>query len=80
MAFFYWRDCYEREPLPHVMAAFVLGAYALVAAQGAAGFVESWVTREWLALGGTWARLFDAFVVAGLVEETASEAKSAAGL
>ena len=62
------------------MAAFVLGAYALVAAQGAAGFVESWVTREWLALGGTWARLFDAFVVAGLVEETASEAKSAAGL
>lgn len=53
------------------MAAFVLGAYALVAAHGAAGFVESWVTREWLALGGSWARLFDAFVVAGLVQETA---------
>jgi protease PrsW len=71
MAFFYWRDRYEREPLQHVMAAFVLGAYSLLAAQGAAGFVESWVTREWLALGGTWARLFDAFVIAGLVEEAA---------
>ncbi|MDX2023157.1 MAG: PrsW family glutamic-type intramembrane protease [Deltaproteobacteria bacterium] len=71
MAFFYWRDRYEREPLPHVLAAFILGAYALLAAQGAAGLVERFVTREWLALGGTPARLFDAFVVAGLVEECA---------
>lgn len=71
MAFFYWRDRYEREPLPHVVAAFVLGAYALLAAQGAAALVERLVTREWLALGGTPGRLFDAFVVAGLVEEGA---------
>ena len=71
MTFFYWRDRYEREPLPHVVAAFILGAYALLAAQGAAGMVESWVTREWLVLGGLPGRLFENFVVAGLVEEGA---------
>lgn len=71
MTFFYLRDRYEREPLHHVAGAFLLGMYAMIAAKEIAETAEGWVSREWLKLGGELPRLFDAFVLAGLVEEVA---------
>jgi RsiW-degrading membrane proteinase PrsW (M82 family) len=69
LGFFYLKDRYEREPLPHLLAAFGLGLFAMLAARGIAGTLEGWVSAEWLALGGEPAKLFDAFVLAGLCEE-----------
>ncbi len=71
LAYFYLRDRYEREPLGHVVAAYLLGMFALAAAQGATFMLSDWVSADWLHTGGEPARLFDAFVLAGLVEEAA---------
>lgn len=71
LAYFWLRDRYEREPLRHLLAAYLLGMYALVAAQGVALAAESWISAEWLRAGGVTARLVDAFVLSGFVEELA---------
>jgi len=71
LSFFYLKDRYEREPLRHILLAFGLGAYAMIAAHGMAKALADVVSLEWLALGGERARLFDAFVLSGLVEECA---------
>jgi RsiW-degrading membrane proteinase PrsW (M82 family) len=71
LTFFYLKDRYEREPLQHILMAFGLGLYAMIAASGIASTVETWVPRHWLLAGGEPARLFDAFVLAGVVEELA---------
>ncbi len=69
LVFFYLRDRWEPEPVRHVVAAFALGAYAMVASHGVAVTLEGWIGREWLLLGGWPAKCFDAFVLAGVVEE-----------
>src|SRR5215831_5597124 len=71
LSFFYLKDRYEREPLRHILVAFALGAYAMIAAHGMATALADRISAEWLALGGEPARLFDAFVLSGLVEECA---------
>jgi RsiW-degrading membrane proteinase PrsW (M82 family) len=71
LTFFYLKDRYEREPLREILMAFGLGLYAMIAAQGMATTAEGWVSAEWLAMGGEWARVFDAFVLSGAIEEFA---------
>lgn len=71
LTFFYLKDRYEREPLLHILMAFGLGLYSMIAAQGMATTAEGWVSAEWLATGGEWARVFDAFVLSGAIEELA---------
>ena len=71
LTYFYLRDRYEREPIGHVVAAYGLGMFALLAAQGMTVLVGDWVSTDWLHTGGEPARLFDAFVLAGVVEELA---------
>lgn len=71
LTYFYLRDRYEREPIGHIVAAYVLGMFALAAAQGTTVMVSDWVSADWLHTGGEPARLFDAFVMAGVVEELA---------
>jgi protease PrsW len=71
LTYFYLRDRYEREPIGHLVAAYLLGMFALAAAQGATFMVADWVSSDWLHTGGEPARLFDAFVLAGVVEELA---------
>jgi protease PrsW len=71
LAYFYLRDKYEREPLGHMAVAYLLGMFAMLAAQGMAGLVSAQVSTEWLHLGGEPARLFDAFVLTGASEEFA---------
>lgn len=71
LLYFYLRDRFDREPLSHLLAAYLLGAYAMVTASGSAHAVAGWVSEEWLRLGGEPARLFEAFVLAGLIEELA---------
>ena len=71
LTYFYLRDRYDREPLSTLAFAYVLGIYAMLAAQAAATMVADLVSEEWLRLGGEPARLFEAFVLSGLIEETA---------
>ena len=71
LTFFYLKDRYEREPLLQILMAFGLGLYSMIAAQGMATTAEGWVSAEWLATGGEAARLFDAFVLSGAIEEFA---------
>ena len=71
LTFFYLKDRYEREPLRHIMMAFGLGLYAMIAAQGMAATAEGWLDPVWLRTGGEPARLVDAFVLSGFVEELA---------
>jgi RsiW-degrading membrane proteinase PrsW (M82 family) len=71
LAYFYLRDRYEREPLGHLVAAYLLGAFALCAAQGMAVTLVDTFSTEWLRAAGEGGRLIDAFVLAGLVEEVA---------
>ena len=71
LTFFYLKDRYEREPLHHILMAFGLGLYAMIAAHGMASTAETWVPRDWLLLGGEPAKLFDAFILSGFVEELA---------
>lgn len=71
LTFFYLKDRYEREPLQHILIAFGLGLYSMIAAHGMATTAESWVPAVWLRTGGEPAKLFDAFVLSGCVEEVA---------
>ena len=71
LTFFYLKDRYEREPLQHILMAFGLGLYAMIAGHGMASTAESWVPRDWLLMGGEPAKLFDAFILSGFVEELA---------
>ena len=71
LTYFYLRDRYEREPLGHVIVAYLLGTFAMLAAQGTETTLADWVSVAWLHTGGETARLFDAFVLAGAVEEVA---------
>lgn len=71
LVFFYLKDRFEPEPRGHVAGAFLLGAVATAAALAAQLGLERAVSREWLALGGAPARLFEAAVMAGAVEEAA---------
>ena len=71
LTFFYLKDRYEREPLLQILMAFGLGLYSMIAAQGMATTAEGWVSADWLATGGEPARLFDAFVLSGAIEELA---------
>ncbi|MDZ4695006.1 MAG: PrsW family glutamic-type intramembrane protease [Deltaproteobacteria bacterium] len=69
MTYFYWRDRYEREPLHHVVAAYLLGMYSMIAAQGIAFWAADVVPQLWLEPRTEFTRLFDAFVLSGSVEE-----------
>jgi RsiW-degrading membrane proteinase PrsW (M82 family) len=71
LVFFYLKDRYEPEPRGYVALAFLKGAVAVLPAWLAAAAIERGVGRVWLALGGVWARLFEAAVMAGAVEEGA---------
>src|SRR5512137_1079875 len=71
LTYFYLRDRYEREPLGHLVVAYLLGMFAMLAVQGTVGLVADWVSPDWLRTGGEVARLFDAFVLAGATEELA---------
>jgi RsiW-degrading membrane proteinase PrsW (M82 family) len=71
LTFFYLKDRYQREPLNHIIMAFGLGLYSMIAAQGMATTAESLVPPGWLASGGEGPKLVDAFVLSGLVEELA---------
>ncbi len=71
LVFFYLKDRYEPEPRGHVALAFFVGALAIVPAYLGAGALERVVGREWLALGGFGARLFEAGVMAAATEELA---------
>jgi RsiW-degrading membrane proteinase PrsW (M82 family) len=72
LTFFYLKDRYEREPLRHILMAFGLGLYAMIAAQGMASTAAGWLPVEWqMGGGGEPARLVDAFLLSGLVEELA---------
>jgi protease PrsW len=71
LTFFYLKDRYEREPLLHLLMAFGLGLYSMIAAQGMATTAESWISADWLAAGSEPARIFDAFVLSGFIEELA---------
>jgi hypothetical protein len=59
LTFFYLKDRYEPEPLRHIVMAFGLGLYAMIAAQGMATTAEGWLSAEWLRTGGEPARLVD---------------------
>jgi len=70
LAYFYLRDRYEREPLRHLVVAYLLGVFAMFAAVGISETVGGWFSPAWLSLGGEPARIVDAFLLAGLVEES----------
>jgi protease PrsW len=71
LTFFYLKDRYEREPLRHILMAFALGLYAMIAAEGIATTVEGWIPTAFLRGGGEAARFVDAFLLSGFVEEFA---------
>lgn len=71
LVFFYLKDRYEPEPRGHVALAFAKGALAIVPAYFAARGLESLAGRVWLAIGGLPAKLFEAVILAGTVEELA---------
>jgi RsiW-degrading membrane proteinase PrsW (M82 family) len=71
LAYFYLRDRYDREPISCLLIAYLLGMYSMLAAQSMVVALAGGVSEEWLHLGGEPARLFEAFVLSGLVEEVA---------
>jgi RsiW-degrading membrane proteinase PrsW (M82 family) len=71
LGYFYLRDRYDREPIGHLVLAYVLGIYALLAAQGISGATEPWLPPGFLQRRDEAARLIDAFVLSALFEELA---------
>ena len=71
LVYFYLRDRYDREPLAALFVAYLLGMFAMLAAQSLGAILADGVSEEWLHLGGEPARLFEAFVLSGAVEELA---------
>ena len=68
LAYFYLRDRFEREPLGHLALAYLLGMYAMVAAEGLSTAAAAG-SAGWFQAGSEAARLFDAFFLAGFIEE-----------
>jgi RsiW-degrading membrane proteinase PrsW (M82 family) len=75
LTYFYLRDRYEREPLRYLIAAFALGAGALVAGYWLGAMVENLADGTELIAGQVphteLARFFEAFVMVGPCEELA---------
>jgi protease PrsW len=71
LTFFYLRDRWQREPMHRVAMAFALGTYAMAAARGLAYTVLAFLPPDWLSSGTEAARLFESFVLAGYIEESA---------
>jgi RsiW-degrading membrane proteinase PrsW (M82 family) len=71
LTYFYLRDRYEREPISHLGVAYLLGAIAMLSAWTAGAWMENWQSLQWLGERGEAARVFDAFVLAALIEELA---------
>jgi RsiW-degrading membrane proteinase PrsW (M82 family) len=71
LTFFYLRDRWQREPMHRVLLAFGLGTYAMAAARGLAYTVLGFLPPDWLSSGTEVARLFESFVLAGYIEESA---------
>jgi protease PrsW len=71
LTFFYLRDRWQREPMHRVALAFGLGTYAMAAARGLAYTVLAFLPPDWLSGGTEAARLFESFVLAGYIEESA---------
>jgi protease PrsW len=71
LTFFYLRDRWQREPLHRIVMAFALGTYAMAAARGLAYTVLAFLPPDWLSGGTEAARLFESFVLAGYIEESA---------
>lgn len=69
LTYFYLRDQFDREPLGHLFITFGLGMFAMFAAQGAGLAVMELLPVGWLDGGSEGARLFDAFIVAGAIED-----------
>jgi RsiW-degrading membrane proteinase PrsW (M82 family) len=69
LIYFYLRDRYEREPVRWLLLAYLLGMFAMLAAQHGAQSLADAVPATWQQGHGTLPRLFDAFVLSGLVEE-----------
>jgi RsiW-degrading membrane proteinase PrsW (M82 family) len=69
LLYFYLRDRYEPEPRGHVALAFAKGALTTIPVYYAGLYLERAVGRDWLLLGGLWARVFEAGVIAAGVEE-----------
>jgi RsiW-degrading membrane proteinase PrsW (M82 family) len=71
LTFFYLRDRWQREPMHRVLMAFALGLYAMAAARGLDFTALGFISPDWLSSGTEAARLFESFVLGGVVEETA---------
>jgi RsiW-degrading membrane proteinase PrsW (M82 family) len=71
LGYFYLRDRYEREPLGHLAVAYLLGVYALFAAQSLSSSAAGWLPVGWLEQRTEGSRILDAFLLAGLIEELA---------
>jgi len=69
LTYFYVRDRFEREPIGHLALAYLLGMYAMVAAQGFSTAAEEQLSAAWLRSPNEGARLFDAFILTSLIEE-----------
>jgi len=50
--------------------AFALGLYAMAAARGLAYTIINFISPDWLASGSEASRIFESFVLAGIIEET----------
>lgn len=71
LAYFWLRDRYDREPFGHVIGAFGLGVYAVLAVKGAFAMLEPLIPTGWPVGYGELARLADAFGLAAGAEELA---------
>ena len=72
LTFFYLKDRYEREPLQHILMAFGLGLYAMIAgARHGRAPPRAGCRATGCCMGGEPAKLFDAFILSGFVEELA---------
>jgi RsiW-degrading membrane proteinase PrsW (M82 family) len=69
LSYFYLRDRYDREPLGHLAIAYLLGMYAMVAARGLSTGAAGLASAAWLDGRSESALLFDAFFLAGFIEE-----------
>jgi hypothetical protein len=69
--YFYLRDRYEREPIGHVTATYLLGALAMLGAWAVETWLASWEPLRWPSERGEAARSFDAFVLTDSIEEFA---------
>lgn len=69
LSYFYLRDRFEREPLGHLALAYLLGMYAMWAAQGITEAAAAAVTADWLRDAGELGNFVDAYFLSGFLEE-----------